>query len=479
MSNCKGRLHRWYQVRRPTPCGVDTAPRRLTTRPCHSRTRRPPRPSLPTVPPGVLLPSRFAHTLNADSPLPEYPRPHLQRPRWLSLNGWWEWQEVRTSIPLGTPLSRRVRVPFPVESALSGLGFGGALAGGATRMRYRRAFTLPAKWGWPDRCTVRLHFGAVDWAVLVYVDGVRAAVHAGGFTPFSVDIDAALHRAGGASPAPARQHWLEVQVADPTGTQGQPLGKQRALAGGIWYTAVSGIWGTVWLEPLPLAASVARATVQFEAAATPAHAGGGSRGEQSLRHRPVLARVAVRPSWRHGVQPADNLTVRVALHDPLPPGAADAGPGSESGWWPPPSSPAVASATCALDPFPPPSSKLLLPSRRTAARAAANDTRRPIPPDEAVVDANDDGLGGSLLASCSVELRGMTRQWAARVWSPESPALYGVVVSLHDARGAVVDRVLSYAGLRTVGIAPSADGGRSERVRTRQEPSMRLRRTFD
>ena len=141
------------------------------------------------------LQSRFASTLDETAPLPEYPRPQLQRPRWRSLNGWWEWQELRGPKPVGEPLEGHARVPFAVESQMSGLGFGGAL-GGSSRSRYRRSFVLPAEWGWPERCTVRLHFGAIDWAALVYVNGHRTAIHTGGFTPFSVDIDAALRARG-------------------------------------------------------------------------------------------------------------------------------------------------------------------------------------------------------------------------------------------------------------------------------------------
>ena len=152
--------------------------------------------------------------------------------------------QVRTSLALGTPLRHRVRVPFPIEAPLSSLNFGGAMAGHG-RMRYRRSFALPAAWGWPRRCTVRLHFGAVDWAALVYVNGARAATHSGGYTPFSVDIDSKLHLArggggggggggddndeyaessavnssGGAAAGLARRrpqrHWIEVQVYSP------------------------------------------------------------------------------------------------------------------------------------------------------------------------------------------------------------------------------------------------------------------------
>lgn len=183
----------------------------------------PPVPSAESPLTRPFLRSRFAGSLNATHPLGDYPRPQLQRPRWHSLNGMWEWQEARTKLAVGSSLNRRVRVPFPVESELSGLGFGGGF-GGATRHRYRRAFELPHSWGWPSRCTVRLHFAAVDWTAVVYVNGRRVAAHAGGFTPFSVDIDTALRGGGPAGPRSgsharpadaARRHWIEASHAEP------------------------------------------------------------------------------------------------------------------------------------------------------------------------------------------------------------------------------------------------------------------------
>ena len=138
---------------------------------------------------------------------------------------------MKGPLQLGTSLSRRVRVPYPIESPLSGLAFGGAAAG-LTRFRYRRTFAVPAKWGWPLYCRVRLHFGAIDWQAMVYVNGIRVGAHSGGFAPFSVDIDKALH--GAVDSGTSSPHTIEVDVHDPTEGMGQPLGKQRSLSGGMW-----------------------------------------------------------------------------------------------------------------------------------------------------------------------------------------------------------------------------------------------------
>ena len=91
-------------------------------------------------------------------------------------------------------------------------------------MRYRRSFRVPSSWGWPERCGVRLHFGAIDWKAMVRVNGVLVGTHTGGFTPFSFPIDQALDAVNASI--------LEVDVYDPTDSrhQGQPVGKQRTLA---------------------------------------------------------------------------------------------------------------------------------------------------------------------------------------------------------------------------------------------------------
>ena len=192
--------------------------------------------------------SRFAHHANLTVPLPDYPRPQLQRRRWMSLNGWWEWQEIRGRLPAGSTLKHRVRVPFPIEAPLSGLGMG-AGAAGLVRMRYRRYVLLPVAWSAELRGGggVLLHLGAVEWSATVRFNGMAVAAlsvggsDTGGLTPTSFDVSPALRkgRLRGESAAGA---WLEIETSDAAEVEGKPVGKQRASPRGIWYTASSGLW---------------------------------------------------------------------------------------------------------------------------------------------------------------------------------------------------------------------------------------------
>ena len=188
--------------------------------------------------------SRFARRANLTMPLPDYPRPQLQRRRWMNLNGWWEWEEIRGRLPSGSTLRHRVRVPFPVEAPLSGLGMG-AGAAGLVRMRYRQHVFLPAAWRAELRGGggVLLHLGAVEWSAKVRVNGEAVAAMSvdggvtGGPTPTSFDVSRALQRVALATGA-----WIEVETNDAAEVEGKPVGKQRASPRGIWYTASSGLW---------------------------------------------------------------------------------------------------------------------------------------------------------------------------------------------------------------------------------------------
>ncbi|WP_394827918.1 AbfB domain-containing protein [Pendulispora albinea] len=179
------------------------------------------------------LTTPWTSEVSPDNARPEYPRPQLVRSDWQNLNG--EWQFARASSgeapPFGRDLSERVLVPYPIESALSGI------ARHEDRMWYRRTFTVPSNW---SGRRVQLNFDAVDWQATVYVNGVQAGAHEGGYDAFSFDITDRL-RAG--------ENELIVGVYDPTDAGGQPIGKQRNAPNGIFYTASSGIWQTVWLEP--------------------------------------------------------------------------------------------------------------------------------------------------------------------------------------------------------------------------------------
>ena len=174
---------------------------------------------------GPLM-TRWAKDVSPTNALPEYPRPQMVREDWLNLNGLWD-------IKLGDGTETKILVPFAVESALSGV------MKHSDRMTYRRSFEIPK--GWSNR-HVLLHFGAVDWEAKVSANGKELGIHRGGYDAFSFDITAALKAEG--------PQEIGVDVFDPTDLGGQPRGKQTLHAGGIMYTPTSGIWQTVWLEPV-------------------------------------------------------------------------------------------------------------------------------------------------------------------------------------------------------------------------------------
>lgn len=196
-------------------------------------------PSPAWHPAGDRLLTRWAHDVDPEHVLPEYPRPQMVRSRWTNLNGLWQFAVVADSaapLPFGRDLPERILVPFAMESALSGVGRH------AERVVYRRTFAAPTLAA-GER--LLMHFGAVDWRASVYVNGHRVVEHTGGYSPFTADITGAL--------VAGDSQEVVVSVYDPTDTWGQPRGKQVTHPGSIWYTAVTGIWQTVWLEPVPAA----------------------------------------------------------------------------------------------------------------------------------------------------------------------------------------------------------------------------------
>ena len=186
-------------------------------------------------PAGSHIRTPWAEQVDPKAPLPEYPRPLLQRDDWMNLNGLWDY----AILPLNVPFEKadgQILVPYCIESSLSGVG---KTVGTGQHLWYRRSFTVPKAW---KGQRVLLHFGGVDWQADVWVNGVKAGTHTGGYTPFSLDITDALQ---------AGENSLTVRVWDGTDTGFQPRGKQVRKPGGIWYTSVTGIWQTVWLEPVP------------------------------------------------------------------------------------------------------------------------------------------------------------------------------------------------------------------------------------
>jgi hypothetical protein len=290
--------------------------------------------------------TRWAAQVKPDSPLPEYPRPQLTRPDWRSLNGTWQFASAKEgdAPPVGRVLGERIVVPYPVESALSGI------ARSEDRMWYRRTFTVPDGWRVGGGRRLLLHLDAVDYQSSVYVNGRQVAAHKGGYDRFSADVTDALR--------PRGPQELIVGVYDPTDLNGQAVGKQRRAPGGIFYTPASGIWQSVWMEPV--------ATAHL----TGVHA------------TPDVAGQAV------------GVTVDTQA-------AADT---------------------------------MVVVTARDGHRVVGRATGRP-----------------------GTELRVPVR--GPKLWSPDTPFLYGLDVALVDSRGRRLDQVGSYFGMRTIGVA-QADGAR-------------------
>ena len=179
--------------------------------------------------------TQWSEQVNPDNVLPEYPRPIMERTEWKNLNGLWDYAIIEKGKHTPSVFDGKILVPFAVESSLSGVA---KTVGAEKELVYRRSFEVPSSWKGKK---VLLHFGAVDWKTDVWVNDVKVGSHTGGFTPFSFDITEALQ---------GKNNTLMVKVWDPTDKGYQPRGKQVSRPEGIWYTPVTGIWQTVWLEPV-------------------------------------------------------------------------------------------------------------------------------------------------------------------------------------------------------------------------------------
>ena len=179
--------------------------------------------------------TQWSEQVNPDNVLPEYPRPIMERTEWKNLNGLWDYAIIEKGKHTPSVFDGKILVPFAVESSLSGVA---KTVGAEKELVYRRSFDVPSSW---KGKRVLLHFGAVDWKTDVWVNEVKVGSHTGGFTPFSFDITEALQ---------GKNNTLMVKVWDPTDKGYQPRGKQVSRPEGIWYTPVTGIWQTVWLEPV-------------------------------------------------------------------------------------------------------------------------------------------------------------------------------------------------------------------------------------
>jgi len=304
---------------------------------------------------GPLM-TRWAKDVSADSVHPEYPRPQMVRKDWANLNGLWEYAITAKDAERPDKFDGMILVPFPIESALSGVM---KRVGPDKRLWYRRTFELPAAW---KGRRVLLHFGAVDWAATVWLNGSKLGEHAGGYDAFSFEVTEALgDKMGGG-------HELIVSVWDPTDAGPQPRGKQVRKPRGIWYTPTTGIWQTVWLEPV--------AEVRI----------------RDLRITPDVDSGAVTIALKAGVA-ADDTKVTVEILD------GDA-------------------------------------VVQTASITSIGDIEK-----------------AGMIMSPKLALKVPN----AKLWSPDSPFLYGLRVTL-EQNGRVMDTIGSYFGMRKISVGKDAGG---------------------
>jgi len=186
---------------------------------------------------GDKITTPWAEKVNPLNPLPEYPRPQMVRNEWKNLNGLWDYAITASTESMPQTFQGKILVPFAVESALSGVN---KSVGPDNILWYRTRLTIPSTF---KKKNILLHFGAVDWSSEIFINGVIAGSHKGGYDPFTVDITAFVKGSG--------PQLLELKVTDPADKGPQPRGKQVSKPNSIWYTSVTGIWRTVWIEAVP------------------------------------------------------------------------------------------------------------------------------------------------------------------------------------------------------------------------------------
>ena len=186
-------------------------------------------------PVGKEIKTPWAADVTPENVHQEYPRPQMIRQTWQNLNGLWDYA-ITSVEEVSFTSEGKILVPFAVESSLSGVG---RRITKENNLWYERTFSVPGKWKGQE---ILLHFGGVDWKSEVYVNGQLVGEHKGGYDPFYYNITPYLKKSG--------KQTLTVKVFDATDNSFQPRGKQCILNNSIWYTPVSGIWQTVWLEPV-------------------------------------------------------------------------------------------------------------------------------------------------------------------------------------------------------------------------------------
>jgi hypothetical protein len=310
---------------------------------------------------GPLM-TRWAKDVNPTNALPEYPRPQLVRDTWQNLNGLWDYavtEKNAENIP--SAYDGKILAPYPIESALSGV-MKPFLPG--QRLWYHRTITIPKDWRGQR---ILLHFGAVDWETTIYLNGRNLGGHRGGYDAFTFDLTRHLK--------PGETQELVISVLDPTDASWHLHGKQTLHPAGCSYTATSGIWQTVWLEPVPLTTSV-----------------------ETLRAVPDVENgmLKLALTGRAGNEP---LQIEAKVFDD---GKEVSSAGGQAGFelWP------------AL--------------RENKVRFYKN-------------------TGSWFTTDITVPMKN------ARLWSPDHPFLYDLVVTLKNKDGQVVDTVKSYFGMRSLG----------------------------
>ena len=187
------------------------------------------------APAGDRIRTAWAEEVTPENVHKEYPRPQMVRPDWKSLNGLWEYSITPKNAAVPEKFDGQILVPFAVESSLSGVG---RMLTPEAALWYRTTFRVPSAW---KGKRLLLNFEAVDWQADVIVNDVQVGRPTGGYTQFSFDITPYLK---------SGDNTLVVRVEDSTDNDFQPRGKQVRTPSGIWYTAVSGIWQSVWIEPV-------------------------------------------------------------------------------------------------------------------------------------------------------------------------------------------------------------------------------------
>ncbi len=184
------------------------------------------------------IPTQWTSEVNPENPWSSYPRPQMARSDWVNLNGLWDYAILPETITKADTFQGRILVPYPVESALSGVK---RTVGKDNKLWYQRIIQIPSSWKGQN---VLLHIEASDWETRLWIDGKFIGEHRGGYDPFTFNITEFISF--------NEKHTLSISVWDPTSDGYQPRGKQINKPGGIFYTSVTGIWQTIWLEPVPV-----------------------------------------------------------------------------------------------------------------------------------------------------------------------------------------------------------------------------------